>query len=351
MTDKNLLVTIQKGIPLTRNPFAVMADELSLSEADVITQLNSLFDSGTARRFGAVFDLRRLGYLSALCAVTLTENEFDAVIPQLIPHNGITHCYLRGWPEELDQNIPGGPCGAPTPNIWFTLAGLSDSFESELAAVRKTVQPHNLLVLPAVRRFKIDVIFDPRTRERSELVPPISPQRCTHSEHDEVPHTFTEQEKTVVRLLQDSLPVCAAPFDEIAAKTGYAVEDLLKLLQEWQQTGVLRRLAVILRHHKVGFKANGMCVWRVPEDRATAVGRSLASLPEVTHCYQREITDDFPYNVYAMIHTGCWDDTVKLFQRISRVTGLEGGRILCSLQEFKKTSPRYFCENEKDTTI
>ena len=168
MKSSAVLVALQSGIPICRRPFAALGDQFGLSEAAVIETIEHLFDSGAARRFGAVFDVRRLGYISSLCALSLTQSEREQLIPRLTPHGGITHCYLRGWPDELDPNLPGGPGGTPAPNVWFTLAALSARFHSELAVVRDILQPHQLLVLPAVRRFKIDVVFDPRTRKRSE---------------------------------------------------------------------------------------------------------------------------------------------------------------------------------------
>ena len=344
MTDSTLLVSLQTGIPLCRCPFAVIAEECGLSEFAVIDSLERLFADGTARRFGAVFDVRRLGYISTLCALTLTETEREIVIPRIVPHQGITHCYLRGWPDELNSSLPGGPQDAPAPNIWFTFAALADSFNSELQALRSILHPHRLIVLPAVRRFKIDVVFDPRTRDRSEAVPQVKKRGNGKADIDDRPVRFSSREKDVIRLMQGSLPVCSEPFTFIAEQTGYSLAGLLDLLRRWQESGVIRRIGIIVRHHQVGFKANGMCVWKIPEDRSIAAGRTLAEQPEVTHCYERAVTDDFPYNIYAMIHTDCWENTRQLFERIGSAAGLNGGRLLCSLQEYKKTSPRYFSE-------
>jgi hypothetical protein len=88
-----------------------------------------------------------------------------------------------------------------------------------------------------------------------------------------------------------------------------------------------------------------MCTWRVPEDEALAKGRALASHPEVTHCYQRECVPEFPYNVYAMIHSGAWEDTRALFGELTGEMGFDAGLVFLSTHEYKKVSPRPFSEN------
>ena len=144
--DAGLLLALQRGLPLEPRPFARLGANLNLTEAAVIERVRALFDTGVARRLGGVFDPGRFGFRSTLCAAALPEEDLDALVPQLTPHPGITHCYLRTCADEA------------LPNLWFTLTAPVRTFDGELAKLRSIVAPHGLLDLPALRRFKIDVM-------------------------------------------------------------------------------------------------------------------------------------------------------------------------------------------------
>ena len=337
--NEELIYRLQQGIPLVRRPFNAMAHRLNLTEEEVLKTVQQLLQEGKARRLGAVFDARRLGYRSALCAIKLNRSDVAPIARIVSEHTGVTHCYERGWPPELAPNLPGGPHGDPLPNLWFTLAVIADQFEEQLQQLQERVAPHSMLVLPAVRRFKIDVVFDLRTRDREEIFPGVP---VSEIQETEATHVLGEKERRIVRALQDHLPIEPDPYETTARNLDLSEDELLSLLNEWRERGVLRRVALVMRHDRIGFKANGMCVWDAAEESALAIGRKVAAYPSVTHCYQRLRKPEFPFNLYAMIHTGEWPSTQTLFHQISMETGLMEGRLLCSLQEFKKTGMRYF---------
>lgn len=332
------LVALQRGIPLTERPFAELGAACGLSEAAALNLVRRLHDAGDARRFGAVFDARRLGYRSALCAMTVPRVRMSEVAAHVVAVRGVTHAYERGWPAELPTNLPGGPQGKSWPNLWFTLAAPSADFNRELEALRAACQPYAIHELPATRRFKIDVVFDVRTRERDERVEPRLPLVKAQTQAVEL----NEGEKSLVRLLEGDLPVCERFFEPLARQAGVSEATLLEQVRAWQASGVLRRFGLLLRHREIGFKANGMCCWDLPETETLDAGRRVASFPEVTHCYERPRMDVFPFRLYAMIHTATWEGTQRLFERITREAGLSGGQLLLSVTEFKKTSMQFF---------
>ncbi|MBT7067221.1 MAG: hypothetical protein HN919_13015, partial [Verrucomicrobia bacterium] len=278
------------------------------------------------------------------------EDEVETRAAALTPYTGITHCYVRGWPPELPLDTPGAGGGAHVPNLWFTLARLDGLFQQELDELKAAMAPHRILVLPAIRRFKIDVVFDPSRRNRAEIFPGIEARAITPdvAGEDISFRDFSDRDKAIVRAMQGNLPLSASPFDDVAAQLGCDVDALIHTLREWSASGILRRIGVILRHRNMGFKANAMCVWKVPADQALEAGRALASFPQVTHCYQRPRDPDFDFDLYAMIHTAAWPTTIDLFGQLQRAAGLKNGRVLCSLREFKKTSPKYFSEDADD---
>lgn len=266
-------------------------------------------------------------------------NQLEATAHMIAAHPGITHSYERGWPQELPLDSPGGP-GTPHrwPNLWFTLSTHSTVFEEELKQLQDACNPYTIYEMPATKRFKIDVVFDLRTRERDERVEPR-----TNVEQEQLPiPQFTALQRDIIRLMQDNLELTEHPFRDIAARLKVSEDHILQQLQAWQASGILRRLGILLKHRLVGLNANGMCCWDVPEAEITAFGRRIAAFPEVTHCYARPWMDIFPFRLYAMIHTAAWTQTQDLFERISREVGLTDGQLLLSLREFKKTSMQFF---------
>ncbi len=368
MTDEThnaWLRTVQRDIPLERRPFAAIGSRFDMTEDAVIAKLQLLFDEGKARRIGGVFDVRGVGYRSALCAATVPDAELEKQAATLIPEPGMTHCYQRGWPEALGADAPEKPPSG-IPNLWFTLSAQSDAFDSKTAAIRERLAPAPIFVMPAVRHFKIDVVFDVGGSAPSSPKVGAALQSCTtgkvssgepiYSESSTlaalensyaVPPTFSEADRALIRALQGRIPLTHAPYDEIAESLGREPEEVLACLRSWKQVGVLRRVGVILRHRKLGFSANGMCVWYAAPDVIEAAGRTLAEFRDITHCYEREVIPGFPYNLFAMIHAVRYESALERFHVLSDAAGLSEGCVLFSLREFKKTSPRYFCEDEK----
>ena len=315
------LVALQRGVALTERPFAETGALCGLSEEAVLALVRRLLASGEARRFGAVFDTRRLGYRSALCAMTVPRVRLADVAEKVSAVRGVTHAYERGWPEELPRDLPGGPGDRSWPNLWFTLAAPGADFADELQRLRTACQPYGIHELPATRRFKIDVVFDLRTRDRDERVesrlPPVRGEStCTVA--------LSEKDRAIVRTLAGDVPVSARIYKDAAEQLDMTEGDLLERLRDWQTSGVLRRFGLLLRHRKIGFKANGMCCWDMPEEEVAAAGRRVAAFPEVTHCYERPRMDIFPFRLYAMIHTSEWLKTQQLYERLTREAA--GGR-------------------------
>ena len=342
---RSVVVALQQGIPLEPRPFDSMARTLGLREADILSTANRMLEDGSARRFGAIFDARRLGYRSELCALEVQPEALDRIGALVAAHPGVTHAYLRGDPPGQPP-FPALPDAGPAPNLWFTLAVLHNRFDIEMAALQQTVTPLVIRRFPAIRRFKIDVIFDAGQRDAAEDLPGTLTD--TDPPLDRV-EPLTESDRTVVRSLQGNLPVQSQFFAQVAGDLGLSEPALLARLQAWQRSGTLRRMALVVRHRRIGFIANAMCLWHVDEPAVVEAGRRLAFWPAVTHCYARVTDAHWPYNLYAMIHTSDWTSTRRLFERISESAGLSQGRMLGSLREFKKTSMQYFGETGSPT--
>lgn len=331
-----LLLLLQRGLPLSRRPFKDLGERCGASEAEVLDAVRQWSADGLLRRLGGVFESSRLGYQTTLCAVAAPWHDVEAAAGRLAAHSGVTHCYARA-PFECRHDRDA----SELPPLWFTLTARQEAFAAELARLRTLCRPHGLLELPACKRFKIEVIFD----TGSTLTGPESrAQRSARSVLVGCPaeRDFSEGEIRLIRGLQGDLALVERPYDQLATAVGYGLEDLLGVLDAWIGAGILRRIAGIFRHRELGFRANGMGVWRVDPHNVERVGVCLAEMTYVTHCYERAAVQAFPYNVYAMMHAGTWDALTARFEHAAGAAAVLDGRLLCSVHEYKKTSPVYF---------
>ena len=323
MDNVKLLALLQQGIPLCRRPFEALADEVGCEEADVIGFLDDCRAQGLVRRFGAVFDTRRLGYRSALCAAAIPPSELDAVAAHLTPLAGVTHCY-----ERIARTLHQAPSTKhQAPNLWFTLSYPADIFAAMVDEVAARLKPYAVHVLPATRRYKVDVVFGAATRARDESV------------EDDMP--VTARDRAIIRALQGDTEGRPDYFAALADSLGMKEWDLLATLELWRRRGRLKRIGLLLAHRNAGWTANGMCCWRIEGD-TTEAGRALAACDEVTHCYERPEAPGFPFNLFAMIHTRSPEEASATFARLEETCRLSAGTMLLSTREYKKTSMTFF---------
>lgn len=153
---------------------------------------------------------------------------------------------------------------------------------------------------------------------------------------------LTELEKKVIASVQGDMPVTERPFLEIANTLGVSEDTVLNVLKSLHDKKVIRRFGATLRHQKSGFEANAMGAWTVDEDQIDTVGEKMAAFRSVSHCYRRNPTKDWPYNLYTMIHArneaSCWE----IARKLSEATSIETYTLLFSRKELKKTSMQYF---------
>ncbi|MBP2649581.1 MAG: putative transcriptional regulator, AsnC family [Firmicutes bacterium] len=151
-----------------------------------------------------------------------------------------------------------------------------------------------------------------------------------------------ELDKKIIAAMQKELALVSQPYREIADAVGISQDELLSRLEKYWHSGQIRRMGAVLRHRKVGYTANALCVWQVPEIQIRRVAAQVISYPLVSHCYARVAHTEWPYNFYTMIHGHTRDECRALADKIALETGLEDYVMLYSTREWKKTSMRYF---------
>ena len=153
---------------------------------------------------------------------------------------------------------------------------------------------------------------------------------------------LTDRQKKIIRALQGDIPISERPFADIARSVDISEEDLLETVREFKEKKAIRRFGATLKHQKVGYSANAMSAWNVSSDQVEALGKLLASLPQVTHCYERPPASDWPYNLYAMIHCKSVKKCEEIAKEIALETGIKDYVLLFSSKENKKASMQYF---------
>ena len=153
---------------------------------------------------------------------------------------------------------------------------------------------------------------------------------------------LTDLEKQIISQIQGDLPICQRPYQPIADCLGISEQKLLEHLRELNARGVIRRFGATLRHQKSGFTANAMVAWRVEEERAEQVGEIFAAFKAVSHCYHRKPTQDWPYNLYTMVHASDEANCRETASRMAEQAAVTEYALLFSREELKKTSMRYF---------
>ena len=324
--DKEILNEIQWTFPLLPQPYEEMAKKFKISDDEMMQRLVALKKIGVIRQLSAIFDTRKLGYKSALIAMSIEPEKLDYVANQVNRHPGVSHNYERNHEY----------------NLWFTLAvppGSDlktevDKF-SKLSGIKKT------RLLPTIKLFKIGVKLDMVEDEAAEVKPTEEKKKIL-----DVDFVVTEEDKEYIRELQKDLEIVKRPFLKSAQKLGITEEQLLEKVKYYEEIGVMRRFAAILRHRDLGFVANGMIVWKVPTEKIDEIGSKLGAFPQVSHCYQRPVYQDWPYNVFSMIHCKSQGDAENMAKEIQKQIGVDDYRILFSSREFKKTRVEYFVEHE-----
>ena len=324
-SDKELLNEIQWTFPLVTRPFDAIAKKFDTTPEIIKEKLNNLKEIGVLRQLSAIFDTRKLGYTSSLVAMEIEHDKLDHVASQINRHPGVSHNYER------DHQF----------NLWFTLAvppGADLNSELEKFNVLNGIK--KVRMLPTLQLFKIGVKLDMVDDKKHEVAPTEEKKEIKNIKFEP-----TEDDKDFIRELQKDMEIIDEPFVKAANNLGITEDELFSKMKHYESLGVLRRFAAILRHRQVGFTANGMIVWKVPEDRITSVGETLGSFPQVSHCYERPTYDDWPYNVFSMIHCKTHDEAYDVAKTIQNQIDVNEYKILFSSREFKKTRVEYFVEH------
>ncbi len=155
-----------------------------------------------------------------------------------------------------------------------------------------------------------------------------------------------ELDKKIIRAVQEGLPLCRKPYEKIAKDLDVTEAQVIGRLRLMKEYGEIRKMGAVLRHRAAGFQTNCLCAWKVSADRLEEVAKIMCESPAVSHCYDRVTTDNWPYNLYTMVHAHSRNECESLVENLASQTGLAKSDVamMYTVKEYKKTSMKYFCE-------
>jgi len=155
---------------------------------------------------------------------------------------------------------------------------------------------------------------------------------------------LTDTDRELIAAIQQGLPLVSRPYALVAAQLGMGEAEVIARLTELQDAGMIKRMGVVVRHRALGYRANAMVVWDVPDSELERIGRLLAAETCVTLCYQRpRRLPDWPYNLFCMIHGRERDIVLRRLAQIIEFHGLQALRhsVLFSSRSFKQRGAHY----------
>ncbi len=321
-----LLNGFQRDFPLCEEPYAAVAAALHATEHWVLAALRRGMDEGVVSRIGPVFRPGSAG-ASTLAAIEVSPSRLEGVARSVSAHRGVNHNYER------EHRL----------NLWFVAnAADPERLDALLSRIEREIALP-VVVLPLEREYHIDLGFDLDgvhdrvVRADVDVAPPGLP--------------LDVEGLRIAAALQEGLPLSGRPYRTVALRAGFAGNEgeqrVLRRLRAWLDDGVVRRLGVIVRHRALGYVANVMAVWDIPDEDVDAAGVDLARERGVTLCYRRARSRPaWPYNLFCMLHGSDRGRVEAELDAISVRRGLAGypHARLFSRRAFKQDGARHFDE-------
>ncbi|ELZ25731.1 AsnC family transcriptional regulator [Halosimplex carlsbadense 2-9-1] len=324
--DAALIDGWQSGFPVRERPFEAVAADVGVDEREALDRVQRLYDDGVFRRFGPVLNPPVIGS-STLAAVQAPADRFDEVAAVINGYEQVNHNYARDheW------------------NMWFVVTAASKERRDEILAEIEDRTGCEVLVLPMLTDFYIDLEFPVVNGDRFA--------RESLAETDVAATTISERaaadlsalDRRVLLEVQGGFPLTATPYRDVAEAVGAPVDEVLASVEKLLADGCIKRIGCVVNHLVTGFDANCMVVWDVPDDDLDDRGVEVGKLPYVTLCYHRprRPDQDWSYNLFTMIH-GREQDAVdaKIDELAAEYLPVNHER-LYSTETLKQTGARY----------
>src|SRR6185369_1507752 len=268
------------------------------------------------KHIAAHFDTRALGYRSCLVAARVHPARIDDCANVISAHPGVTQNYRRN--HDL--------------NLWFTIAVAPSSrlgLDKTIEILGEEAECDVVRPLPTLKTYK------------------GSGSDSEHDVHPEFSMPSTAEIETV-RLLQRDIPLQPRPFEVLSRTAGVGADEILGSARALLARGQMRKFTASIASRKPGFSASAMGVWIVPKDRADELGAQMSENRAVSHCYLRPVYDDWPYNLYTIVHGRSVDECESIINDLAIDTGVSEKQALYPTREYKKAKLTFFSREAEE---
>jgi siroheme decarboxylase len=267
----------QRDFPLLPRPYKAIGSALGASENEVISALRDLKERRALSRVGAAVRPNSAG-ASTLAAMTVPEHDLARVAGIVSSEAGVNHNYER----EHDFNL------------WFVVTGRDRASVADTISRLRRASGYGVLNLPLEKPYYIDLGFSLNGNDA------VRPKRRSAAAYAGV---LSTAEWRLLCALEDGLPLSPTPYTLLSKLAGWEETEAMAALSRLCEGRVISRFGLIVRHRVLGYNANAMVVWDIPDDEADGAGERFASQSFVTLCYKRpRRLPDWPYNLFCMIH-------------------------------------------------
>lgn len=323
--EHRLLNDYQRHFPLVPTPYTHIAHELKTDTATILNLLSELNSRGKVSRVGPVFKPNMIGS-STLAAMSIPNEHLQKVADFVNSYPEVNHNYEREH----------------TLNLWFVVVATDQKKLNYVLDEIQRISGYEVLNLPLMKEYHIDLGFrmDKNSKEK----------RHQNNRHERTGRDYFDpvKDQQLIAAIQAGLPLKERPYFEVGERLGMTEQMVIQKIGDLQSAGIIRRLGVVVRHHELGYRANAMLVWDVPDNRVDELGKKLSVEEDVTLCYQRpRVLPSWPYNLFSMIHGKSRNDVTNCIERIVKKLELEkiSHEILFSSQRFKQCGAKYFVNN------
>lgn len=308
----------QGNFPLVECPFVEIARQHEIEPHEVMEHYRDCLQSGVLSRIGAVFH-QNAGGASTLAAIEVQADQLNRVAEQISSFAGVNHNYLR------EHRI----------NLWFVITAADDISLQKAIHQLQILTDHEILTFPMLKSYRLNLAFD--------ITRNLPNQTGSGGVEKGVPVVLAA-DTDLAALMEEGLPVVEKPFQIWANEVNRSHEEVILTLKSWVGTGLVRRFGNVLRHHELGFTANAMTVFQVPQSEIEGAAQFLAAQPELTLLYQRRPHIKWPYNLYCMVHGRDRSQVEKVLERICNQKPMNQyqHQILFSQQRLKQTGGSRF---------
>ena len=321
-SETKIINRIQKDVPLVKDPFSAIGDELNLKPEDVRKIIKELKERRVIRNIAGIFNATSLGYDSSLVAMSIPDDSIEKAVSIINSHPGVSHNYQR------DHEL----------NIWFTLAETNkETLKETVEKIAETIHASKSLIFENEKLFKIGLML---------AVGSNKGHKTNNSLKVADSKSFTEEEKKIVLLLQQDLPVEENPFQVLIDnhRSSLSVNTIIDTGNRLKNEGFMRRYSAVVRHMETGYTDNAMTAWK-PLNGTTIeeIVEPFKDEPSISHLYQRTVYPGiWEHPLFAMIHGRNKEELQGIIKRLSEKTGITDYLILRTTRELKKEKVIYF---------